>query len=57
MYRAYACGVGLPQRHNEMHWQKFLKESHHRRMREMKPAIDNKVKRDSYAKNFNKVLD
>jgi hypothetical protein len=43
MYRAYACGVGLPQRHDEMHWQKFLKDSHHRRMREMKPAIDNKV--------------
>jgi hypothetical protein len=43
MYRAYACGVGLPQRHDEMHWQKFLKDSHYRRMREMKPAIDNKV--------------
>jgi hypothetical protein len=44
MYRAYASGVGLPQRHDELHWQKFLKDSHHRRMREMKPAIDNKVK-------------
>jgi hypothetical protein len=43
MYRAYACGVGLPQRHDEIHWQKFLKDGHHRRMREMKPAIDNKV--------------
>jgi hypothetical protein len=46
MYRAYACGVGLPQRHDELHWQKFLKDSHYRRMREMKPAIDNKVLHD-----------
>jgi hypothetical protein len=46
MYRAYACGVGLPQRHDELHWQKFLKDSHYRRMREMKPAIDNKVQHD-----------
>jgi hypothetical protein len=52
MYRAYACGVGLPQRHDELHWQKFLKDSHHRRMREIKPAIDNKVGCDFNSENL-----
>jgi len=41
MYRAYACGVGLPQRPADLHWQHFLKDNHHRRMREMRPEIDN----------------
>jgi hypothetical protein len=52
MYRAYASGVGLPQRHDELHWQKFLKDSHHRRMREIKPAIDNKVKRVMHSEDL-----
>jgi hypothetical protein len=41
MYRAYACGVGLPQRPADLHWQNFLADNHKRRMREMRPEIDN----------------
>ena len=41
MYRAYASGVGLPQRPADLHWQNFLADNHKRRMREMRPEIDN----------------
>jgi hypothetical protein len=41
MYRAYACGVGLPQRPADLHWQNFLADNHKRRMKEMRPEIDN----------------